>query len=113
MNDVTHLPEPGVVLDLDVAERPEKDIRPPFIVKVGGRTVTFADPGEIDWRELATVQIPQDLLRVSLSREDREHLRSLSLESWRFNQLMESYYTHYDLEDRIAEAKRRASFESF
>lgn len=107
-DNVTHLPDLSVVLDLDTETRPEKDIKPPFVVKVGGKAVTFKDPGEIDWRVLATVDTPADLVRVSLSSEDREHLTSQVLEGWKFNRLMDSYYQHYDMEERLEEARRRA-----
>ena len=106
-DNVINLPEPGVVLDLDAAERKPSDVKPPFIVKVGGRNVKFEDPNEIDWKSLAAVEIPADLIHVSLTKEDRIHLLDLDLPGWKFNQLMESYYTHYDLEDKIRAAKRR------
>ena len=108
-DNVTRLPEPGVILDLDVEERNPQDVKPPFIVKVGDKTITLQDPTEIDWRDLASVEIPQDLLRVAMSKEDRNHLQSLALPGWKFNRLMESYYTHYDLEDKIRAAKRQAA----
>jgi hypothetical protein len=107
-DEVSYLPVPGVILDLDNEKRPEKDVKPPFIVTVGAKQITFKDPGDIDWRILADITTPTDLVRSALSTEDREHLISLSLPGWKFNRLMESYYTHYDMEDRIAEAQRRA-----
>lgn len=110
MTNVTRLPEPGVILDLDAAERPEKDIKPPFIVTLGGKNVTFADPNELDWRDLAQINGPEDLIRVSLSSEDRVHLASTDLPGWKFNKLIGDYYTHYDLESKIREAKRREQF---
>jgi hypothetical protein len=109
-DNVTHLPEPGIVLDLDAEQRPSKDVKPPFTVKVGDRNVTFADPSEIDWRELATVSIPADLLRVALSKDDMKHLQSLALPTWKFSRLMEAYYDHYDMEDRIRAARQQAQF---
>lgn len=109
-DNVTRLPEPGVILDLDTVERPEKDIKPPFIVNVEGRKITLQDPTEIDWRDLAAVEIPGDLLRVAMTREDRSYLQGLALPAWKFNRLMESYYTHYDLEEKIRNAKRQAQF---
>lgn len=111
MSNVINLPEPGVILDLDAEERSPKDIKPPFISKVGGKNVTFADPSEIDWRDLAAVEIPADLLRVALSKEDRKHMSETPLEGWKFNRLMEAYYTHYDLEDKIRAAKRQQAFD--
>ena len=109
-DNVTRLPEPGVVLDLDLETRPDKDIKPPFVVNVEGRKLTLQDPTEIDWRDLAAVEIPADLLRVAMSREDRNYLQGLALPAWKFNRLMEAYYNHYDLEDKIRNAKRQAQF---
>lgn len=109
-NNVSRLPEPGVILDLDLEERPEKDLKPPFVTKVGGRTISMTDPSDIDWRDLASVEIPQDLLRVAMSAEDRDHLVQQALPAWKFNRLMDAYYTHYDLEGQIKDAKRRAQF---
>lgn len=110
MSNVTKLPEPGVILDLDAEERPEKDVKPPFIVMVEGRKVTLEDPSDIDWRDLATVEIPADLLRVAMSSEDRQYLQGLAMPTWKFNRLMEAYYVHYDLEEKIRNAKRQAQF---
>ena len=109
-DNVTRLPEPGVILDLDAEERAPQDVKPPFIVTIGGKNVTFADPTEIDWRDLAAVEVPGDLLRVAMSKEDRKHLQDTALPGWKFNRLMEAYYSHYDLEDKIRNAKRQAAF---
>lgn len=109
MTNVSKLPTPGVVLDLDIEERDEKDIKPPFVVVVGGRTITFADPAEIDWQLLAEVEGPHDLLRISLESEDRIFLNKQALKAWKFNRLMEAYYNHYDLEEKIREARRQAA----
>lgn len=109
-DNVTKLPEPGVILDLDAEERNPEDVKPPFVVRVGDRLVTFADPNEIDWKDLAEVEIPVDLLRVALSKDDRAHVSKVEMPSWKFNKLMEAYYSHYDLEQKIRDAKRRAQF---
>lgn len=108
-DNVSHLPEPGVILDLDTAERPKEDVKAPFVVKIGGRQVTFKDPAEIDWQDLAAASAPGDLIRVSLSREDRVHLSEVNMPTWKFTKLMDAYYTHYDLEDKIRAAKRQAA----
>lgn len=110
-DNVTQLPQPGVILDLDSAERDPKDVKPPFVSKVNGKSVTLKDPSEVDWRELAAVNGPGDLLRVVMDREDREHLKESGLPAWKFNKLMDGYYAHYDLEDKIREAKRRSDFD--
>lgn len=104
---VVKMPDPSVILDLDAEERPEEDVKPPFVVNVGGEKITFEDPANIEWRALASVNIPGDLIRISLSVEDRNHLKGLSLPAWKFNKLMKAYYDHYGLEDKIAEAKRQ------
>lgn len=109
-DNITKLPEPGVMLDLDAAERDAKDVKEPFVVKVADRKVTFTDPGDIDWRDLATVEIPADLFRVSLSKEDRQHLLDANLPTWKFTKLMKTYYDYYDFEDKIRDARRQAQF---
>lgn len=110
MTDVTHLPTPGVVLDLDAEQRPKEDIKPPFVIKVGGRSITFKDPNELPWQKLAAIRVPADLIHVSLERDDREHIFDQDLPTWKFNKLMESYYEHYDLEKKIEAARRQAEF---
>lgn len=112
MNDVTHLPTPGVILDLDIEQRDERDIKPPFIVTVGSKQVTFADPNEIDWRDLAAVKIPADILVAALSTEDLKHVRSQEMPAWKFNKLMDTYYDYYNLEEKIRDARRRDQFGS-
>lgn len=112
MADITKLPTPGVVLDLDAEERPEAEIKPPFTFVAGKREITLADPADVHWRDLAAVQEPGDLLRVSMTREDRRHLVEQNLPTWKFNRLMEKYYEYYDLEDKIREAKRQQHFNS-
>lgn len=107
--NVRNLPRPGVVLDLDAYERPADEVKPPFIVTVGGRDVTFKDPGTIDWKDLAAVQIPSDLFSVSLDAEDRRHVRETPMEAFRFNKLMQAYYEHYDFEEKVRQAKRQAA----
>lgn len=109
-DNVSRLPDPGVVLDLDTAERPEEEVKSPFVVNVSGKKITLKDPAEVDWRDLASVEIPGDLLRVAMSNEDRRHLQEAALPSWKFNKLMEGYYIHYDLEDKIRKAKQQSQF---
>lgn len=110
MTNVTKLPEPGVVLNLDTLERPEADVKPPFIVEIGGRKITFGDPGEVDWQDLAAIEVPADLFSVALTSEERSYFREQALPGWKFNELMKAYYTHYDFEEKIRAAKRQANF---
>lgn len=112
MSNVTNLPEPGVVLDLDAYERPESEVKPPFVVKVGGKKITFEDPAEIDWQDLAMVSVPADLFSVSMSREDRRYFREQKMPGHKFNHLMKAYYDYYDFEEKIRAAKRQAQFDA-
>lgn len=108
-DNVTHLPSPGVVFDFDSLKRDPKDIKPPFIAKVRDREITFTDPSEILWQDLAAVVIPSDLFSVALSAEDRRWLRDTEMAGWQFNELMKAYYEHYDFEEKIRAAKRQAA----
>lgn len=109
-DNVTRLPRPGVILDLDAEERPESEVKPPFVVTVGGKDVTLEDPANIDWKKLAAVDIPADLLHVAMSKEDRKHIFDTEMPGWKFNRFMDAYYNHYDLEEKIREAKQRQQF---
>lgn len=108
--NVVKLPEPGVVLDLDAEERDPRDIKPPFRSVIGGKTLTFADPMDIDWRDLAAVEAPAQMVRLALSPEDADHISRQGLPTWKFNRLMEAYYKHYNLEEKIREARRQSQF---
>ena len=98
-----------IVFDLDAEVRPASEIKPPFVFTLKGREITMADPADMDWRDLAAVEEPSDLIEGALSYDDREFLANQELEAWRFNALMEAYYNHYDLEAAVRKAKRRAS----
>lgn len=106
-DNVTRLPEPGVVLDLDAWERPASEKKPPFTTKVAGKVISFVDPADIDWRDLASIRIPSDLFSVSLSSEDRAHIREQPMSGAKFNHLMKTYYEYYDFEDKIRQAQRQ------
>lgn len=108
-DNVTRLPEPGVMLDLDTLERDQKDVKEPFVVNVGGKRITFNDPTEVDWRDLASISGPGDLIRVALSREDRRHLGEQEMPTWKFSKLMDAYSLHYNLEEKIENARRQSS----
>lgn len=109
MNDqITTLP--GVVtIDLNTVERDPKDIKPPFRVQVGEQIIEMSDPEEVDWRDLLTMQDPSEFLRLTMSEADRKYLREQAIPAWRFSKLMEAYYAHYDLEEKMREARRRES----
>jgi hypothetical protein len=106
MTNVSRLPgDVNISLDLDAVERPAEDVKPPFVVQVGGKAVTMTDPAEFDWEDLLDIQNPQDFLRYCLNDEDREHFRNTSFPGWKLNVLMESYMKHYDLDKRMRQAQ--------
>jgi hypothetical protein len=103
--NVTSLPEQGLVIDLDSIER--KDAKPPFKAKIGDRVITMIDPQEVDWRDLLNMQDPREFLRLALSVDDREFLSNQDIPGWKFGQLMEAFYRHYDLEELANQARRQ------
>ena len=97
----------STVLDLDAEVRPASEVKPPFVVALGGREITLRDPSEIDWRDLVDLEDGLDVLRVAMSPEDREFLAGQEIEAWRFNRLVEAYHTHYNLDELTRKAERR------
>lgn len=109
MNDsnVTSLPEQGLVIDLDTIER--KDAKPPFKAKILDRVITMLDPQDLDWRDLLEMKDPREFLRLTVSPEDRDWLARQAIPGWKFGQLMEAFYRHYDLEELAAQARREGT----
>ena len=106
-SNVTSLPV-DVDFDLDAAQRPVNDVKPPFKSRIGGRVVEFSDPEELDWKDLLDIEDPVGFLRYSVSEDDRIHIVGQKMPGWKLGQLMEAYQQHYGFEDKIAEAKRKA-----
>lgn len=104
MTDVTKLPG-TIALDLDAATR--DDEKGPFTVVISDREITFGDPEDLDWRDLLMLQDPAEFLRLSLAAEDRKFILEQPLPAWKFNRLMEAYYSHFDLEDKVRQARRQ------
>lgn len=109
MTDVSTLPQ-NISLDLDVATR--DDEKPPFRVVVSERTIEMKDPAELDWRDLILLDSPTEFIRLALSKDDREFLYAQDLPGWKFNKLMEAYYGHFDLEEKLHEARRNQRLQS-
>lgn len=105
-NNVSTLPK-NLALDLDAEQRPEKEVKPPFTVQINGREITMTDPAELDWRDLILMESPTEFLRLSLADEDRKFLLEQSIPGWKFNRLMEAYYNHFDLDQKVREARRQ------
>lgn len=103
---VTDLPQ-NVTLDLDAYERPAKDVKDPFTVKLGGEVITFKDPEDLDWQDLLDIEHPAHFLRYAVSREARQHILALEMPAHKFGKLMESYQTYFGLEEKMDAARRR------
>lgn len=106
-SNVRELPA-NVTLDLDAYERPAKDVKEPFTVKLGGQVVTFKDPEDLDWQDLLDIENPVDFLRYCVTREERLHILSLEMPGHKFAKLMESYQVHFGLEEKMQQARRRS-----
>lgn len=105
-DNITQLPV-DVDFDLDAAVKPEGDVKAPFRTTIAGKVVTFNDPADADWRDLAMLDTPTEFIRLTLSSEDRRHVFETPMEGWKFNLLTEAFYRHFGLEEKVAEAKRR------
>jgi hypothetical protein len=107
---VIPLPDRSVAIDLDNLTRDEKEVKPPFVVAIKGRKITFTDPAEVDWQDLAVVEGPADIFRICLSKEDRVFFADQEIPGWKLNALFDAFNSHYDFDERVAKARRRAQF---
>jgi hypothetical protein len=105
-SNVSALPK-NLALDLDSESRPENEVKPEFTVQINGREITMTDPSELDWRDLILLESPTEFLRLSLTAEDRKFLLEQPLPGWKFNRLMEAYYNHFDLDQKVRDARRQ------
>jgi hypothetical protein len=112
MNDqISSLPT-NLAIDLDAAERPADEVKPPFTAKVGEKIITMIDPSDLDWRDLLAMQDPREFIRLTMSADDREHLSKTPIPGWKFGRLMEAFYLHYDLEELAEKARRESTLRS-
>lgn len=107
-SNVSQLPE-SINFDLDTVERDPKEVKPPFRTKVGDRVIEMVDPSTLDWRDVMLMTNPTDLIRLSLSAEDRTHLQSVGFESWKFGKLLEAYSEHFELDKLVEDARRQGA----
>lgn len=86
-------------LNLDTAERPADQVKPPFAFAWKGRRVVLTDPADVDYQNLLEIENPLQFLRYTATQEDRDFLASKegSMEGWRLNLMMESYYKHFGM----------------
>lgn len=88
-----------IAINLDTVERPEEELKPPFVAAIGGKELTFLDAAELEWDDLAQMDSPEDFVRLTLSDEDQETLYAAKLPGWKFGQLWEAYQRHYGLKN--------------
>lgn len=85
-----------IAVNLDVLEK--EKVYDPFVVALpGGETITFNDPRDLEWHELASLEDPVQFVRVCLSEEDKDKLRNCKLAGWQFNKIMESFNRHFGI----------------
>ena len=87
----------GVAFDLDALER--ESTTTPFVAKVNGDVVNFADPQELDWQVLTNMdpRNPRSFLRSVIAPDDQDAFFAAKIPGWKMNKLMESYLEHYGL----------------
>lgn len=107
--NVTRLPSKGIAINLDTVEKDEKDVFEPFVAVFEGREMTFIDPTEMDYRDLAAIVDPVDFARYAISPDDRQYLASKTVPGWKFGKLFEAYNEHFGLERRVQEARDQIS----
>lgn len=83
--------------DLDALER--EDAKEVFTATVGGKDVRFADPSDLDWQDVASINAadPEQFLSSVVHEDDSEHFFGESIPSWKLNKLLEAYLDHYGL----------------
>ncbi len=89
-------PTDKIDFNLDVVER-EKTYKP-FVVGIGGRSVTMTDPSEFDWKDLADIDQPVQFFKYACDAETRAFLLAQKIPGWKLGKLIEAYMAHYGLE---------------
>lgn len=85
----------AVDFNLDTYEYEKKDN---FAFVLAGRRIELTDPNQVDWKVLAEMQAPVELLRhVTTSDEDRTWLREHPMPIEGLKQMMERYSRHFGL----------------
>lgn len=85
-----------VTVNLDTIEYETPDEKFSFVL--AGRRMELDDPNLVDWKILAELQAPIELLKhVTQSDEDRAWLRTHKLPIEGLKRLMDAYVQHYGL----------------
>lgn len=85
------------VFDLDALER--EGTKDSFVVKVGGKSVTFRDPQDLDWQDVSELNAdnPVDFVHAVVAKDDADHFFSCEVPAWKLNKLFEAYLDHYGI----------------
>lgn len=99
MTEPTNISSRRVNFDLDAYEPAPHEVADPFVVRIAGREVEFADPKNLDWRVVAQLGTPQGLLAHVLSDEDREFLdNQQNITARKFGEITRRYLEHFKIE---------------
>lgn len=90
-------PIASVMLNVDTLERRKGEAKDPFAFLLAGRRIEMKDSSEIDWQVLMELDHPIDLLRATLSKEDREFLAEQRFPGWKLREIMRRYYDYHDI----------------
>jgi hypothetical protein len=96
-------PEPDVAVSLDLDALSKFDViddavAEPFVVRHQGHVFVFADPRDLDWKDiLQTIRNPVMVMRYALAEEQQDVFYGLRLEAWKISVLMERWHKHYKL----------------
>ena len=113
MADNVHQLNPQISLNLDTLERETSKKPFTFGGTVKGENgeddrqvvLSFKDPADVEFVDLATLESPIHLLRFVLDEDQREDLVALKLPSWKFQKLMEAYMAHYGLDVNMGKGR--------
>jgi len=109
---MTDSPTQDFVFDLDQIENERKG-EALFKAKVNGREITFVNPKDLDWIDLADLgDDPIDFVQLCVEDEkDADWLLTQRLPSWKAEKLIEAFTRHYGISDRRrgGRGNRRAS----
>jgi nicotinic acid phosphoribosyltransferase len=85
----------NISIDLDALEY---DTHEKFTFKLAGRVIELGDPNLVDWKILAAMEQPIELLKhVTKSDEDRAWIRNHPLPIEGLHRLMDKYAAHFKL----------------
>jgi nicotinic acid phosphoribosyltransferase len=80
--------------DLDALEVKNRGV---FRFKLEGRVITLSDPNRVDWKILAEMQQPIELLKHVANLEDREWLREHPIPIEDLKRVMDKYAQKFEL----------------